>query len=62
MVWLHKTKIWWKTNFFLHRYRLLLKGKNKKFIGVIKDEIGEKIIKQFFGLRTKTYSYLIDGR
>ena len=51
-----------KNQFLLHRYRLLFKGKNKKFIGVIKDEIGEKIIKQFFGLRTKTYSYLIDGR
>ena len=39
--------------------RPLLKGKNK-VIGVLKDELGGKIVKEFTGLRAKTYSYLID--
>ena len=39
---------------------LLLKGKNKNVIGVMKDELCGKIIKEFVGLGTKTYSYLID--
>ena len=35
-------------------------GKNKKVIGLFKDELGEKIIKEFCALRAKTYSYLMD--
>ena len=34
------------------------KGKNKKVIGLKKDSLGAKIIKEFLGLRLKTYSYL----
>ena len=30
-------------------------------IGLIKDELGGKIIKEFAGLRAKTYSYLNDN-
>ena len=38
--------------------RPLPKGKNKKVIELMKDELGGQIIKEFVGLRVKTYSYL----
>ena len=40
--------------------RPLAKGKYKKFIGVVKDKLGGKILTKFVGSRAKTYSYLID--
>ena len=40
--------------------RPLPTGKNKKVIGLMKDELGERIITEFVTLRPKTYSYLTD--
>ena len=54
-----------ETRFDTSNYELdrsLPKGKNKKVIGIMKDELDGKIMTKFVGLRAKTYSYLIgDG-
>ena len=52
-----------ETNFDNSNYELdrpLPKGKNKKIIELMKDKLGGKFMKEFLGLRAKTYSYLID--
>ena len=52
-----------ETRFDTSNYALnrpLPKGNNKKVIGLMKDELGGKVMKEFIGLRTKTYSYLTD--
>ena len=53
-----------ETRFDTSNYQLqtpLLKGKIKNVIGLMKDELGGKIMTEFVGLRAKTYSYLIDN-
>ena len=52
-----------ETRFDTSNYELdrpLPKAENKKVIGLMKDDLGGKIITKFVGLRVKTYSYLID--
>ena len=41
--------------------RPLPKGKNKKVIGLMKNELGGQIMKEFVGLVAKTYSYWKDN-
>ena len=41
--------------------RPLPKGKIEKVIGLVKDELGLKVMIKFVGRRAKIYSYLIDG-
>ena len=54
-------KKWFDTsNYDKDDNRPLPKGKNKKVIGLFKDELGGKIIKEIVGLRVKTWAYLID--
>ena len=48
------------SNYDKNDKRLLPIGKNKKAIGLFKDELGGRIMKEFVKLRTKTYTYLMD--
>ena len=51
-------KIFDKSNYEV--IRSLPTGKNKKVIELMKNELREKIMREFIVLRPKTYSYLID--
>ena len=52
---------WFDTsNYDENNKRPLVIGKNKKVIGLFKDELGGKIMKEFAGPRAKTYAYLMD--
>ena len=39
-----------------------LKVKIKKAIGLMKDELGREIMKEFAAIRAKTYTYLTDNK
>ena len=55
-------KRWFDTsNYDEKNKRALPIGKNKKVLGLFKDELGGKIITEVVTLRAKTYAYLIDG-
>ena len=49
------------TSNYVTNRRPLPIGKNKKVIGLMKDELGGEIITEFTALRPKTYSYLTDN-
>ena len=52
---------WFYTSNYDENYKRPLPiGKNKKVIGLFKDELGGKIMKEFCALRAKTYTYLMD--
>ena len=52
---------WFDTsNYDKNDKRSLQIGVNKKLIGIFKDELGGKIMKEFCALRAKTYTYLMD--
>ena len=52
---------WYDTsNYDENDKRPLPISKNKKVIGLFKDELGGRIMKEFCALRAKTYSYLMD--
>ena len=52
---------WFDTsNYSKDDNRLLPIGWNKIVIGLFKDELGGKIMIEFFGLRAKAYAYIMD--
>ena len=52
---------WFDTsNYSKDDNRPLPVGWNKKVISLFKDELGGKIMKEFVGLRAKTWAYLMD--
>ena len=54
-------EIWFDTsNYDKNDKRPLPMCMNKKVIGMFKDELGRKIMKEFCALRAKTYAYLMD--
>ena len=52
---------WFDTsNYDENDKRLLPIGKNKKVIGLFKDELGGKIMTEFVALRAKAYAFLME--
>ena len=53
---------WWfdTSNYDRNDKRPLQIGVNKKVIGIFKNELGGKIMKEFCALRAKTYTHLMD--
>ena len=54
-------EIWYDTSNYDENDKISLPiGKNKKVIGLFKDELGGRIMKEYCARRAKTYSYLMD--
>ena len=54
-------EIWYDTSNYDENDKISLPiGKNKKVIGLFKDELGGRIMKEFCARSAKTYSYLMD--
>ena len=54
-------EVWYDTSNYDENDKIPLPiGKNKKMIGLFKDELGGKIMKEFCSHRDKTYSYLMN--
>ena len=50
---------WFDTsNYDENDKRPLLRGQNKKVIGIFKDKLGGKVMKEFVGLKANTYTIL----
>ena len=49
------------SNYSEDEKRPLRRGMNKKVIGLMKDNLGGKIMPEFATLRPNTHSYLMDG-
>ena len=52
---------WYDTSGYPPDFPHLPVGKNKKVLGVFKDECGGKIMTEFVALRAKCYLYLLEG-
>ena len=48
------------SNYDKNDNRLIQTGINKKVIGMFKDELGGRIMKEFYAPRAKIYAYLLD--
>ena len=48
--------------FYFYLLFYYLEGKIKKIVGLMKDELGGKVMTGFAALRTETYSYLTDNK
>ena len=54
-------EVWYDTSNYDENDKIPLPiGENKKVIGLFKDELGGRIMKEFCAVRAKTYSYLMD--
>ena len=49
-----------RSNYDKNDKRPLPIGVNKKVVGMFKDELGGKIMKEFYALWAKTYTYLME--
>ena len=57
----HDVEKWFDTsNYSNNDNRPLPIGSNKKVIGIFKADSGGKIMKEFVGIRVKTWVYLMD--